>query len=145
MTDHKALARVAVLQAGILNVLKDLDAETRDELKRLVDSEEAIPVRTDGRKLGRVRRNKETVEWKIYDWGATEKWIKATVPGAWVVRETIDPIFLKQIRQSGQYIDDDGVVHEVPGMERDVRPGNLVVETTDDVEDWARQMLGVQL
>src|SRR5829696_4006027 len=105
MTDREALVRVAVLQAAILNVLRDADKDTRDQLKALVDSEEAIPVRVDGRKLGKVRRNKETVTWRVYDWGALERWVKEHVPQSWQVRtvEQVDPNLLAGLTKTGEW------------------------------------------
>jgi hypothetical protein len=148
MTDRKALARIAVLQKAILNILEEADQATRDELKTILEPRETVPVRVDGTELGIVRVNKETVGWEVFDWGALERWVQEHVPSAWVTpaaRPQIASGFVTTLKKEGKYIDADGVVHEVPGLERRVKPGNLNVVPTDAAEEWAREVVGLNL
>lgn len=145
MTDRSDIARLLVLQKAILDVLKDADAETRDQAKAIYAKTEADLVEIDGREMGRVSRNRPTKKRQVVDWRAFEAWVDEVVPHEWISTPRVNPSFVSAVCKTGQYIDGDGVVHEVPGIGTVETPGNLVVTTTEAAEDWARQITSSSL
>lgn len=145
MTDRSALARLLVLQKAILDVLEDADAETRDQARELYRKTEADLVEVDDVEMGRVSRNKPTRKTQVVDWPAFEAWVDQIVPEEWTYVRKVNPSFVSAVCKTGQYIDGDGVVHEVPGIGTLETPGNLVVTTTDAAEDWARALTSASL
>lgn len=142
---RKDIARRLVLEAAILDVLKDLHAETRDEARTEYESGDADSVKNDGVTLGRVRRDKEAVSWKVTDWSEFTRWVSEHIPSE--VREVVslqvNPGMQRQLLKDGTWTDPEtGEVLEVAGVQRSVRQGNLVVTKTDEGMDAAHVLLG---
>src|SRR5215207_1959938 len=145
MTDQATIARLLVLQKAFLDVLKDADAETREQAGALFDVNDAKGVRVDGTDLGRVRRDKPRQEWFVEDWAKYEAWARENVPDACTA---VAPWVLQQIKKSGGVFINraTGEILEPEGVGlRDADGGRLVVTTTDEATEWARQVVGLQL
>jgi hypothetical protein len=145
MSDRKALARQLWAESAILAALKDAHAETRDRARSEFDSNDAESVRLGQTVVGRVRRNKESKTWRIADWPAFERWVREHVPHAWIAIPQVDPSFRAAVLKTGEWIDTDGVVHEVDGLAFTVIEGSVVATSTDAGTDWARQVVVAQL
>src|SRR5215203_6263775 len=145
MTDQATIARLLVLQKAFLDVLKDADAETREEANALFDVNDAKGVRVDGSDLGRVRRDKPRQEWFVEDWAKYEAWARQTIPEHC---QSVAPWVLQQIKKGGGVVINKatGEILEPEGVGlRDADSGRLVVTVTDAAMEWARQVVGLQL
>lgn len=140
--DAKELARLLILQKAILDVLKDVDAETREQARTIFESGDAASARNNGQELGRVRRDRPRQEWKVVDWTAWEAWARENVPSAC---SAVEGWLLTRVkRDGGVYIRPaTGEVLEPAGIAlQEQSEGNLVVTTTEVAVEWARQMVG---
>src|SRR5215212_3945607 len=92
MTDQATIARLLVLQKAITDVLKDADADTREQAREFFEVKDAKGVRIDGTELGRVRVDEPRKEWYVEDWAAYEGWARQAIPehchspAAWVLQ-----------------------------------------------------------
>lgn len=143
--NRKELARRLWAETAILNVLKDAHAETRDQVRVEFDSEDAESVRLGETVLGRVRRNKQSKTRRVVDWGLFERWVREVAPHAWIAIPQVDPSFRSAVLKTGEYVDVDGVVHQVPGLGMEVTEGSIVVTSTDDGVEYARQLVARQM
>jgi hypothetical protein len=135
---------VAVLQAAILHVLKDADAETRDELRAVLESGDAVSV--DGSDLGRVRRDKPAHRWQIVDPNAYQAWVQKYIPTAVVMVAQVSSAFTSGLLKSGEWVNPEtGEILHPDGLELVESEGRLVVTTTDAATEWAREVVGLNL
>lgn len=144
MSDRKALARLLVIQKAFKDILSEADAETRAEARALFDVGDADSVTLDGHQLGRVRRDKPRQSWRVVDWSAFETSIKADFPEAW--QPSVTKWARDEITRNGCLVRKaTGEIFEPQGIGLVEADGNLVVTTTDDAEDLARQLISAQL
>src|SRR5215207_7987214 len=147
MTDQATIARLLVLQKAFLDVLKDADAETREQAAELFDVGDAKGVRVDGTDLGRVRRDKPRQEWAVVDWIKYGAWAREAIPehchspGPWVLKKVKVSGGLCINNGTGEVLEREGVALR----DMDKGGGRTVVTTTQAAVDWARQVVGLQL
>lgn len=150
MNEMKETARRAVGAAALKAAIVDLDAETRQELRALLDAGDRTTVHEGEVELGAVRMNKPRKSWRVSDWSALLRWVKIHHPNQIHDVPTIHPSYVRQLCKTGEAKIETAdpatgeVIEEVvtpDGIEMEIGTPTLVVTATDAAVDAARTML----
>ena len=150
MSERQDLARRLVLQKAILDLLRELDAETRTEARSLYTVGSADGVEdAGGAPLGRVQMRKGTARRQVVDYAALTAWAAEKCPQALVPAVSLSTAWVAQVLRTGtamvETVDEDGEVayhaEDVPGLGMVEGAPTLAVTTTDAAEAAALAML----
>lgn len=142
------LARRAVLESAVLDVLSEAYDETRVALRSGMQEGDRLKITADdGTDLGQVYvTSPKGGGAYIYDFSALMLWVEKHCPEYLVTTTTVSTTFRDRLlRAGGEWLDEaTGEVLTPDGMGTKPRPtGSLTVKPTEAATDVARRLLGV--
>lgn len=142
MSEIETIARRLIGEKAILDEAKVLHDQTREAATSVLDPGD----RKDLGELGMVYVTKPKGAWKIVDRDALIEWLSEHAPQHLSTRTIVEvsPLILR-VMEDGQLPDEDGVLHQVPGVELVAGRPALTVKPGERARAVARYIVAKEL
>ena len=142
MSELEDIARRLIGEKAILDEAKVLHDQTREAAASVLDPGD----RKDLGELGMVYVTKPKGAWKIVDQAALIEWLSEHAPQHLSTRTIVEvsPLILR-VMEDGQLPDEDGVLHQVPGVELVAGRPTLTVRPGERARAVARSFVVQEL
>jgi len=142
MSEIESIVRRLIGEKAILDEAKVLHDQTREAAASVLGPGD----RKDLGELGMVYVTKPKGAWKIVDQAALVEWLSEHAPQHLSTRTIVEvsPLILR-VMEDGQLPDEDGVLHQVPGVELVADRPRLTVKPGEQARSVARSFVAKEL